>query len=197
MQRIAFIGATGGAGTTTVALYTALTMLKCEKRDVTIWSHDRQDLLALMGMLTTRGDAHAFVKDNDGHERTLTVAGRYEDLQADVLDLGTLRTMDTPVTNECKQVLVVRGPSYQSLRKVSTDIEWAAGYVLVVEPGRSIEVRDAEQIVPSTMLCTIREDTRVAQTGDAGLWMRMPDPIVKPIKQMLATLFAETLDASI
>ncbi len=171
MQPIEFIGVRGGHGTTTVALAAAGTL--ATTRGPTVMStHDRRALCAIVGI---------------AHDGLPIPIAEHLDLAPDnhlggVIDAGTLERYldDEAFDDELAQrrhsaaaalrIGVLRGPDYLGLRTLCEHAEAPLdGLVVVSEPGRALDARDAEHVSGRPVVAVVDHTPVVARTIDAGL----------------------------
>lgn len=147
MTSIGFVGATGGAGTTTITVAVAAML------DTEPVSWDSDTLNAIRGAPVTH---------------TAAGAGR-------VVDYGTFAHVNAGLTTHLpdhtdKLYVVVRGPSYHALRAVIAHRPYGGidGIVLVHEPGRALDKSDVETSTGLEIVATVSHRPEIARAVDAG-----------------------------
>lgn len=172
-MRTYVIGATGGAGTTSVAL--ALAILKDGWANV--WSHDPTSLCAHAGISTVeQGDM-------------TTIQGQrinIGSLDPDFVDVGTIQSWAARKSagyfhslNNYREgdriIVVVRGPSYIACRELVKWDEAPDGskpvIVLAKEEGRALTRDDLNGVSPFPVVAEFDITTTTARALDSGLFL--------------------------
>ena len=115
----------------------------------------------------------------DDARTTIVDAGRID--HPALYALAEIADANVPVVRACYLALrrAVRHPA----------LELARGAVLIEEHGRALGVRDVEDVLGVPVLARIEARTSIAHAVDAGvLAARMPDSLLRPLRQMLSQL---------
>lgn len=164
------IGATGGSGTTSLALMLALEA----KADFVVGNTD--DITAIAGAPDLQITPQLTVID--------THPGRTPG-QTVIVDAGTL-AHPRPTTEEADiRLCVVRGPSFIAVHRLSTINPDIDGIVLVTEPGRVLSASDVTQATGRPVVASIAIDPTVARAIDAGIiTSRRPRPLAAQLRRL-------------
>lgn len=166
MHTIAFVGARGGHGTTTVAAVAALHLARTSPA-VLVSEPDAAGALLGIGPVVDEGRPLPVTG-------SLSLAPRHPGAGLVVVDEGTLadlrRSVDTPAPAE--RYLVLRGPCYVALTTALVAAEAIDGIILVEEPQRSLTAADVTDVLGIPVAATVTVSPQVARTLDSGL---LPD----------------------
>lgn len=162
MNTTYIVGATGGAGATTLTLALALTH---NGTATALTEAGFVDLHATAGQPTdlaplTFGDGPTYV------------------------DCG--RTLPDDHTDH-DLIIVARGPSYLALRNALTltTTHPGARIVVVTEPGRALTHKDAADVLGTQALAVIAHDPSIARAADAGLLTsRLPRALANALPEV-------------
>lgn len=190
-MRTYVIGATGGAGATSVAL--ALGILK--EGWANVWSHDPSALCGHVGIATVeQGDS-------------MTIQGQrliIGSLNPDIVDVGTIQSWAARKSagyfhslNNYREgdriIIVVRGPSYIACREVVKWDEVPDGakpvIVLAKEEGRALNRDDLHGLSPFPVVAEFDITPEAARALDSGLFLsRVPKSMTYGISRALSGL---------
>lgn len=154
---------TGGAGVTTLAILTAY-KAAADGLPVALVSKDTEgydDILATIG---------APIRDRFPYDATqlLTIYDGSMGIPDMGHDLVICDGFTPPVNGNVVNLTVVRGPSYNGLRKAMNSN--ADGFIIVTEPGRVLTAEDASGCLGrEKAIITFPIDPAVARAGDAGI----------------------------
>ena len=171
---IAFTGAKGGQGTTTVAA--AAAVFAAGHRPTTLVTEAVTGAAILLGLPRPTGTDPVMVTP------TLWLADRPVDgTEVVVGDVG--EHLDGSV-----DYAVVRGPCYLALATLlDRPVPMPDGIVLLVEKGRSLTARDVAEVTGVPVVATVPVTPAVAGTIDAGLLLarlhRLPD--LHPLRDLV------------
>ena len=154
-RTIAFVGAKGGQGTTTVAAATAV--LAAAHAPTTLVTHDLTDAAALLGLPRPSSSDPVRVT-----EALWLASEPVEGTAVAVTDAQVLVDADA-------RYLVLRGPCYLALAAALRDDAAPDGIVLLREPGRSLTPRDVTEVTGTPVVAEVPVTEAVARAIDAGL----------------------------
>lgn len=161
MSTTTFHSVAGGSGTTTVALAYAV-KLAAHFPDR---AHTISSVTSEIDVLGMGGTSGTHLTDN----LRLDVFGT-----GDVHDAGVVREVQTASELD-RSYLVLRGPSFNALKRATLLGVRPTGVIVVAEDGRSLDGRDVEDVLGVRVVATIPVDPQVARTVDAGLFVaRLP-----------------------
>lgn len=167
MRNINFFGATGGAGTTTIAAACGIVL---GRPIVAIRPYDVQMHLGRPAgsPIPTESGSIPVLSGDEPHPE-----GRHV-----VRDLGTVHDLAEVGPVDGDTYAVVRGPSHLGLQNlVGVDF---AGIVLVAEEGRALRESDVEQVVGRPIVATVAVDRAIARAADTGLLaFRIPKTLTR------------------
>lgn len=154
-RTIAFTGAKGGQGTTTVAAATAV--LAAGHAPTTLVTPEPSDAATLLGL---PGPA-----DGGPVQITPTLW-----LSSEAVEGTAVAIMDgPPVPAADERYLVLRGPCYLALAAALRHDSPPDGIVLLHEPGRSLTARDVTEVTGIPVVAQVAVSDVVARAIDAGL----------------------------
>lgn len=170
----------GGSGATTIACAMALS----SPRPVVLGAatpEEYEDIAACLGM-PRYSDEVTTVTDTVTM-RLVTDADGFDDSNTDLV-------MSTDAAIPGWDNILVTRLCYLALRK-AVAAEWKPSSIIVIrEPGRALDVKDAERCLARSAVAIIDVDPAVARSIDAGLLAaRMPSSLRNPITR----LFKETV----
>ena len=154
-RTIAFAGAKGGQGTTTVAAATAV--LAASHAPTTLVTHDLTDAAALFGLPRPAS--------SDPVRVTETLWLSSEPVEGSTVVVTDAQALDDAGT----RYLVLRGPCYLALAAALRDDTGPDGIVLLREPGRSLTPRDVAEVTGIPVVAEVPVTEAVARAIDAGL----------------------------
>ena len=154
-RTLAFAGAKGGQGTTTIAAATA--ELAAGHAAKTLVTPDPGDAAALLGLPRPPGGAPIRVT------QTLW-------LSSEAVEGSTVTVIDGPPLRPAdERYLVLRGPCYLALAAALRHDSPPNGIVLLREAGRSLTARDVTEVTGIPVVAQVPVTDAVARTIDAGL----------------------------
>ena len=160
MTTTTFVGAKGGVGTSTVAVFHALELAE-RTGSVALTATEPatvDDLAAILGILTPApGESVSVVPG-------LILGDSAVAADHTVVDAGTDMFSD-----HTGAVVVVLRNDYLSLRRALHGPQTTVGVVLVNETHRALGRRDIEDVLPHPIVAEVRIDPVVARAIDAGL----------------------------
>jgi hypothetical protein len=173
VQVTTFASASGGQGTTTLAAVYALHVAdRARQRGNTarLVSHDPDDMAATLG-LPTGPEAGSPLHVISG----LVVAAHIGLDGPAVYDAGTLGPNVTRDDLPPGAVyLVLRGPSYNGLRRIVNSALWADAIVTVTEPGRALTSADVREVTGMHVIDGWEHPAATSRAIDAGLLVAKP-----------------------
>lgn len=178
MTCISLIGATGGAGATTLAAVMALTVAEFDGGGYVEIVGDEDETKAVVG-----GQL----------ESVIAVSAVTGEAAFSVRDAGTLAGGARRKAEDDQCWLVLRGPSYTGLRRaaraVNGDGMWFERVVLLVEPGRALRTTDVTTAL-GLPVTEIPFDLAVARCIDAGLLASRPPKSMSLVRELVAGVMA-------
>ena len=154
-RTIAFAGAKGGQGTTTIAAATAV--LAAGHAPTTFVTQDLADAASLLGLPRPDGSGPVRVTE------TLWLSS--EPVEGSTVVVTDAQALDDAGT----RYLVLRGPCYLALAAALRVADAPDGIVLVREPGRSLTPRDVTEVTGIPVVAEVPVTEAVARAIDAGL----------------------------
>lgn len=185
VSSVRFVGASGGVGTSTLALaYGVMRAESCPRSSsVCVMSADFDGLLGLGG-LPAGGDAGVVTAGErlvlrDGAACSWADLGGFSFVS---LDGGSL-LCERGVEVEGPAVLVLRGPDYLGLRRGLAALGRGRrfdGVALVCERHRALDEAAVTDVLGLPVIVRVELDDAVARAGDAGLYLtRVPTSLRK------------------
>jgi hypothetical protein len=159
-QTITVVGARGGSGTSTIAAAVALFAARIQPTELV--ARDVGGAAALLG-LGAPGDPDMPVDVADG----LTLASAPTAASVAVTDAGRLDQLETRPTGLL--LIALRGPCYLGLRSIVNNGLRSDGIVVLSETGRSLTLRDVQDVCGVPVVAQVHVSANVARTIDAGL----------------------------
>lgn len=154
-RTLAFAGAKGGQGTTTIAAATAV--LAAGHVPTTLVAPEASDAATLLGLPRTA--------DGGPIQVTPTLW-----LSPEAVEGMAVTVVDgPPLSSADEQYLVVRGPCYLALAAALRHDSPPDGIVLLQEPGRSLTARDVTEVTGIPVVAQVAVSDVVARAIDAGL----------------------------
>jgi hypothetical protein len=154
-RTLAFAGAKGGQGTTTIAAATAV--LAAGHAPTTLVTPEPRDAATLLGLSGPADGGPVQITP------TLWLSSEpVEDTALTVVDGPDLRDAD-------ERYLVLRGPCYLALAAALRHDSPPDGIVLLQEPGRSLTARDVTEVTGIPVVAQVAVSDVVARAIDAGL----------------------------
>jgi hypothetical protein len=182
MEHVRFLGARGGAGTSSVALAFALLELEAGARPVLIPA-DMADMLSMgghpspvEGALSDWSVLDSGIPICHPTAAPMIDKGRWNRV---IEDAGSIANMSRPAAvrdwpTYPPTFLVVRGPGFGDLRRARAAVDAGtlgaelAGMVLLAEAGRALGVAEAEQVLGVPVCAILKVDAATARALDAG-----------------------------
>lgn len=154
-RTLAFAGAKGGQGTSTIAAATAV--LAAAHAPTTLVSPATTDAAALLGL----------PHPSDGTPIRVTQTLW---LSSEAVEGTVVTVVDGPPLDPADaRYLVLRGPCYLALAATLRHDHPSDGIVLLREAGRSLTARDVTEVTGIPVVAEVPVTERVARTIDAGL----------------------------
>lgn len=155
IRTLAFSGAKGGQGTTTVAAATAV--IAAGHAPTTLVTPEASDAATLLGL----------PRPDDGGPIQVTPTLW---LASEVVEGTAVAIIDgPPLPAASERYLVVRGPCYLALAAALRHDSPPDGIVLLHEPGRSLTARDVTEVTGIPVVAQVPVSDVVARAIDAGL----------------------------
>ena len=207
---IAVAGATGGAGTTTLAVALAAELA----RHQSVRLHDLADVEGIaptIGVYPDNSAAYtievaerltlcrppaAHLAGSPGatlaeHLHTVDPAGSQVE-GVDVVDLGRPRHLPLP-DDDAAVILALRGPSYTGLRHALTFGDQPDALAVLVEPGRALDPTDAAEVL-GLPVTAWQWDPAIARVVDAGtILARLPHSLARTAADLAAAVLPERI----
>jgi hypothetical protein len=160
-QTITVVGARGGSGTSTIAAAVALFAARIVSTELV--ANDVGSAAALLGLGAT-GDRDAPMHIAEGLTLVSTATGV---APVSVIDAGRLDQLDHRPTGLL--LVALRGPCYLGLRSIVSSELHPDSIVVVSETGRSLTLRDVQDVCGVPVVAQVHVSAHVARTIDAGL----------------------------
>ncbi|MDP9335807.1 MAG: hypothetical protein M3Q30_21220 [Actinomycetota bacterium] len=160
-QTITIVGARGGSGTSTIASAVALHASRVGRTELV--TSDVGSAAALLG-LGASPDPSAPMDVVHGLTLVSAATGT---APVSVIDAGRLDQLDDRPTGPL--LVALRGPCYLGLRSIVTRELHPDGIVVLSETGRSLTVRDVQDVCGVPVVAQVHITANVARTIDAGL----------------------------
>ena len=160
-QTVTVVGARGGSGTSTIAASAALFAARIVPTELV--ARDVDSAAALLG-LGAAGDPDEPI--DVAHGLTLASVPTAAASVA-VIDAGRLDQLDHRPTGLL--LVVLRGPCYLGLRSIVNRELRPDGIVVLSETGRSLTLRDVQDVCGVPVVAQVHVSAHVARTIDAGL----------------------------
>ena len=176
-QTITVVGARGGSGTSTIAAAAALFAARIVATELV--AADVDSAAALLGLGAPRTQARRWTSQTASRSSRPRPAPR----RLSVVDAGRLDQLDHRPTGLL--LVVLRGPCYLGLRSIVNSELHPDGIVVLSETGRSLTLRDVQDVCGVPVVAQIPVTANVARTIDAGLLVtrsraaraRRPSPV--------------------
>ena len=160
-QTITVVGARGGSGTSTIAAAAALFAARIVATELV--ARDVDSAAAMLG-LSAPGDSDVPM---DVAERLTLASVPTGSASVAVIDAGRLDQFDHRPTGLL--LVVLRGPCYLGLRSIVNRELRPDGIVVLSETGRSLTLRDVQDVCGVPVVAQVHVSAHVARTIDAGL----------------------------